>query len=64
MLANRSVPPCIVIPELYYPDVIAASAWLCKALGFAFRLRIGNHRIHMKFAGGCLIIAVATPKEG
>src|SRR5579862_4623349 len=64
MLANRSVPPCTVIPELYYPDVTAAADWLCKAFGFAVRLRIGDHRIQMKFADGCLIIAEATPDRG
>ena len=64
MLANRSVPPCSVIPELYYPDVTAAADWLCKALGLAVRLRIGDHRIQMKFADGCLIVAEATPDRG
>lgn len=61
MLANRSVPPCIVIPNLYYPDPGAAADWLCKAFGFTVRLRIGsNHRVQMKFGDGCLIVAEAT----
>src|SRR5579859_2248265 len=60
MLANRSVPPCTVIPNLYYPDPGAAADWLCKAFGFTVRLRIANHRIQMKFGDGCLIVAEAT----
>ena len=64
MFANRSVPPCTVIPELNYPDVTAAADWLCKAFGFTVRLRIGNHRIQMKFGDGCLIVAEATSEKG
>ena len=33
MIINRSMPPGVIIPELAYPDVLAASAWLCRALG-------------------------------
>ncbi|MGA2422277.1 MAG: VOC family protein [Candidatus Acidiferrum sp.] len=57
MLANRSVPPCTVIPVLSYPDVGAAAEWLCGAFGFAVRLRIGNHRIQLKAGDGCIILA-------
>ena len=57
MLANRSVPPCTVIPVLYYSDVNAAAEWLCNAFGFAVRLRIGNHRVQLKYGDGCLIVA-------
>ncbi|HKV49321.1 MAG TPA: VOC family protein [Candidatus Acidoferrales bacterium] len=58
MLANRSVPPCTVIPVLRYPDPRTAADWLCKAFGFTVRLRVGeNHRIQMKFGDGCLIVA-------
>ena len=57
MLANRSVPPCTVIPVLYYPDPGVAADWLCKAFSFTIRLRIGNHRIQMKAGDGCLIVA-------
>jgi uncharacterized glyoxalase superfamily protein PhnB len=60
VLANRSVPPCTVIPNLYYPDPGTAADWLCKAFGFTVRLRIANHRIQMKFGDGCLIVAEAT----
>jgi uncharacterized glyoxalase superfamily protein PhnB len=57
MLANRSVPPCTVIPVLSYPDVGAAADWLCEAFGFTVRLRIGNHRIQLKAADGCIVVA-------
>jgi len=56
MLKNRSVPPCTVIPVLIYADPRAAADWLCKAFGFTVRLRIGNHRIQMKFGDGCLVV--------
>ena len=57
MLLNRSVPPCTVIPVLYYPDVGAAADWLCNAFGFTVRLRIANHRIQMKAGEGCFVVA-------
>lgn len=61
MLKNRSVPPCTVIPVLYYADPSAAAEWLCKAFGFKVRLRIGqNHRIQMKASDGCLVVAEGT----
>jgi uncharacterized glyoxalase superfamily protein PhnB len=57
MRFNRSVPPCVVIPVLIYPDPGAAAEWLSKAFGFAIRLRIANHRIQMKAGEGCVTIA-------
>jgi len=58
MRKNRSVPPCTVIPVLYYADPSEAAGWLCKAFGFKVRLRIGkNHRIQMKAGDGCLVVA-------
>jgi uncharacterized glyoxalase superfamily protein PhnB len=57
MLFNRSVPPCTVIPVLYYSDVDAAAEWLCNAFGFVVRLRIGNHRVQLKVGDGCLVVA-------
>jgi uncharacterized glyoxalase superfamily protein PhnB len=60
MLHNRSVPPCTVIPVLNYPDVNAAADWLSAAFGFIVRLRIGNHRIQMKYGDGCLVVAEGT----
>lgn len=61
MLANRSVPPCAVIPVLYYPDPGIAADWLCKAFGFKIRMRIGNHRIQMKAGNGCFVVAEGHP---
>jgi uncharacterized glyoxalase superfamily protein PhnB len=57
MRSNRSVPPCVVIPVLIYPDPGAAASWLSKAFGFAIRLRIGNHCVQMKAGDGCFTIA-------
>jgi uncharacterized glyoxalase superfamily protein PhnB len=62
MLFNRSVPPCTVIPNLYYPDPGAAADWLCKAFGFTVRLRIANHRIQMRAGDGCFTIAEGNIK--
>lgn len=65
MRSNRSVPPCVVIPVLIYPDPSAAADWLAKAFGFSVRLRIANHRIQMKAGEGCVTIAEgkATPNH-
>lgn len=60
-LKNRSVPPCTVIPVLYYRNPSEAAAWLAKAFGFTVRLRIGeNHRVQMKAGDGCLVVAEGT----
>jgi uncharacterized glyoxalase superfamily protein PhnB len=56
MRFNRSVPPCTVIPVLYYPDPGAAADWLSRAFGFTVRLRIANHRIQMRAGEGCLTV--------
>jgi uncharacterized glyoxalase superfamily protein PhnB len=55
MLANRSMPPGTVIPELPYADVRAAAEWLCRAFGFSERLRIGDHRIQLRVGDGALV---------
>ena len=47
MIENRSVPPASVIPVLAYDDAVVASDWLCRAFGFAVRLRIGTHRVQL-----------------
>ena len=57
MRHNRSVPPCPVIPVLYYPDPGVAASWLEAAFGFTVRLRIENHRIQMRAGEGCITIA-------
>jgi uncharacterized glyoxalase superfamily protein PhnB len=62
MRYNRSVPPCEVIPVLYYPDPGAASEWLAKAFGFTVRLLIANHRVQMRAGAGCITIAEGTTR--
>lgn len=58
MRTNRSAPLGPVIPELAYPDVGAAVAWLVDALGFVERVRIGpGHRAQLSFGEGSLIVA-------
>ena len=57
MRYNRSVPPCAVIPVLYYPDPGVAAEWLERAFGFTVRLRIANHRIQMRAGEGCVTVA-------
>jgi uncharacterized glyoxalase superfamily protein PhnB len=56
MLRNRSIPDCQVIPELAYPDVIAAAKWLCNAFGFSERLRVAQHRVQLTFGTGAVIV--------
>jgi uncharacterized glyoxalase superfamily protein PhnB len=56
MRSNRSIPSSQVIPELAYPDVSEAAEWLCKAFGFAVRLRIANHRIQLTLGSGAVIL--------
>ncbi len=55
---NRSIPQPTVIPELTYPDVRSAVAWLAQAFGFEERVRIGeNHRSQMRVGDGAVIVA-------
>ena len=61
--SNRSMPPGVIIPELAYPDVLAAAAWLCETFGFQERLRIGTHRVQLVF-GGASVVAVEQPAQG
>jgi len=63
MITNRSMPPGTFIPELAYPDVPAAAAWLCMAFGFRERLRIGSHRIQLVFRGGAMVVTEGGPRE-
>jgi len=56
MLANRSIPGATLIPELAYPDVREAAAWLCEAFGFTERLRIGGHRVQLTLGDGALVV--------
>ncbi|MBP6016073.1 MAG: antibiotic biosynthesis monooxygenase [Candidatus Promineofilum sp.] len=59
-IANRSMPPGAIIPELAYDDVDAAAAWLCATFGFRERLRIGHHRRQLVYDGESLIVTQAT----
>jgi len=59
-LANRTMPPCTVIPELVYDDVGAAADWLCDTLGFVERWRVGDHRAQLSFGGGT--VAITEPR--
>ena len=54
--ANRSIPDCVVIPELAYENVNEAAAWLCDRFGFVERLLIGNHRVQLMFGQGALVV--------
>jgi uncharacterized glyoxalase superfamily protein PhnB len=55
-MRNRSMPPGTVIPELAYPDVATAAAWLRDAFGFSERVRIGNHRIQMTIGDSSIVV--------
>src|SRR5215470_6209686 len=61
MLNNRSIPRCTVIPEVSYPDVSAAAAWLCDAFGFTVRLRIANHRVQLNVGEGAVVVTEREP---
>jgi len=51
-----------IIPELDYPDVTSAVAWLQNVFGFAPRLRMGNHRAQLSFGTGSLVVVeLRTP---
>lgn len=56
MLANRSIPDSVVMPELAYEDVLEAARWLCDAFGFQERLRIADHRVQLSFGRGAVIV--------
>jgi uncharacterized glyoxalase superfamily protein PhnB len=56
MRSNQSMPDAQVIPELAYPDVLAAADWLGRAFGFAVRLRIANHRVQLAVGSGAIVL--------
>ena len=56
MLTNRSIPRSTVIPELPYPDVQGAAAWLCDAFDFTVRIMIGNHRAQLNIGDGAMVV--------
>jgi uncharacterized glyoxalase superfamily protein PhnB len=56
MIANRSMPPGVIIPELAYSDVATAVTWLCQTFGFKERLRIGDHRAQLTLGEASIIV--------
>ncbi len=50
------MPSSTVIPVLGYPDVMAATDWLCRAFEFSERLRIGNHRVQLDVGDGSIVV--------
>ena len=63
MLANRSIPPALVIPVLAYPDAKEAASWLCAAFGFSVRLLVDNHRVQLNFGSAAVIVREPRPYE-
>jgi len=61
MKTNRSIPDAAIIPEVGYDDVRAAASWLSGAFGFTERLRIGDHRVHLTFRSGALVVVQRDP---
>jgi uncharacterized glyoxalase superfamily protein PhnB len=61
MHAKRSVPASSVVPVLAYPDVPAASDWLCYAFGFRVQFRDGEHRAHLAYGNGSVILVQGEP---
>jgi uncharacterized glyoxalase superfamily protein PhnB len=63
MRLNRSMPQCDVIPQLTYPDVLAAVAWLVDVFDFRLRLQVGHHRAQLDIGSGALIVTERTADE-
>jgi len=61
VLANRSVPPPPVVPELVYEDVEAAIAWLGQAFGFTVRWQAGDHRAQLWAGEGAVVLRDRPP---
>jgi uncharacterized glyoxalase superfamily protein PhnB len=64
VIANRSVPSASVIPVLAYADVREAVDWLRDAFGFRKRLLIGDHRAHLVFAEGAVVVTRSDSPPG
>jgi uncharacterized glyoxalase superfamily protein PhnB len=62
--ANRSMPPCSVIPELVYDDVAEAVRWLTDAFGFQMRWTAGKHRAQLAVADGAVAVTEARRGTG
>jgi uncharacterized glyoxalase superfamily protein PhnB len=61
VLANRSVPPSVVTPELVYDDVERAVDWLCRAFGFSVRWQAGDHRAQLRVGDAAVVIRDRPP---
>ncbi len=61
MLANRSVPPVTVVPEIVYDDVESAIGWLCAVFGFSVRWRAGGHRAQLWVGEGAVVVRDRPP---
>lgn len=64
MRLNRSIPNAAVIPELAYPDVLAAAKWLCEHFGFQERLQIADHRFQLAIGEGAIVVTQREPNSG
>jgi hypothetical protein len=61
VIPNRSIPTAVVIPELVYPDVAEAVAWLCRVFGFTEHLRIADHRAQLLIGQGGAVVVKDGP---
>src|SRR4051794_7558334 len=59
MRVNRSMPPSTVIPELVYPDVQEAVAWLRRTFGFSERWSAGEHRAQLAIGDAAVVVMTA-----
>jgi uncharacterized glyoxalase superfamily protein PhnB len=64
MLPNRSMPPCVVIPVIAYPDVGESVEWLCSVFGFTLRLRIAKHRAQLNAGEGGTVVVTQGAGDG
>ncbi len=64
MLISRTTGSTSLVPELVYPDVEQAVAWLCDTFGFVELWRAGEHRARLAFGNGVIILADADPQYG
>jgi uncharacterized glyoxalase superfamily protein PhnB len=64
MTDNRTMPPATLFPVLVYPDVGAASDWLCGAFGFSERWRAGSHRALLEFRTGAVMLGEPQHQDG
>jgi uncharacterized glyoxalase superfamily protein PhnB len=64
MLISRTTGSASIVPELVYPDVAQAIAWLCDTFGFVELWRAGGHRARLGFGNGVLVVADADPQYG